>query len=76
MQGWRHDHGAVMPEDKECIWCDRTMALLGLLAGMGIAFLAVDLLTDGMLTRSLTKYSPKLAAVIDLPLAEGESGAG
>lgn len=62
-----------MPEEKECIWCDRTMALLGLLAGMGIAFLAIDLLSDGMLTRSLTKVSPKLAAVIDLPVDESDA---
>lgn len=43
------------------------MALLGLLAGAGIAFLAVDLLTKGMLTRGLTRVSPQLAAVVDLP---------
>ena len=65
-----------MPDDKECIWCDRSMALLGLLAGAGIAFLAIDLLTDGMLTKSLTRVSPKLAAVIDLPMPEGETDAG
>jgi hypothetical protein len=64
-----------MPDDKECLWCDRAMALLGLVAGMGIAYLAIDLLTDGMLTRSLTRVSPRLAAVIDLPV-EGESDAG
>jgi hypothetical protein len=62
--------------EKECIWCDRSMALLGLIAGIGIAYLAVDLLTDGMLTKSLTRVSPKLAAVIDLPAVDGESGAG
>ena len=64
-----------MDETKDCLWCDRAMALLGLLAGAGVAFLAVDLLTNGMLTRSLTKASPRLAAVIDLP-APGESDAG
>ena len=62
-------------EDKECVWCDRAMALLGLLAGAGIAYLAVDLLTDGLLTRSLAGKSPRLAAVIDLP-AQGETDAG
>jgi len=63
-------------DEKECIWCDRAWALLGLLAGMGIAFMAVDLMSGGMLTRSLTKRVPKLAAVIDLPAPEASGDAG
>ena len=63
-------------ETGECLWCDRVMALFGLLAGAGLAFLAVDLLTGGVLTRSLTRASPRLAAVIDLPAGEDASGAG
>lgn len=63
-----------MPEQKECIWCDRGWALLGLLAGAGIAFMAIDLLTSGMLTRSLTKRVPQLAAVVDLPEREPDAG--
>ena len=60
-----------MPEqDKECIWCDRLWALLGLVAGAGIAFMAVDLMGGGFLTRSLTRKVPKLAAVIDMPAPE------
>jgi len=59
-------------DEKECIWCDRAWALLGLVAGMGIAFMAVDLMSGGMLTRSLTRRVPKLAAVIDLP-TDGEA---
>ena len=64
-----------MPEDKECLWCDRAWALLGLLAGMGIAFMAVDLMGGGFLTRSLTRRVPKLAAVIDFP-EDGQTDAG
>lgn len=64
-----------MPEQKECLWCDRAWALLGLVAGVGIAFMAVDLLSGGMLTKSLTKRVPQLAAVIDLPAGD-ESDAG
>ena len=64
-----------MPDEKECLWCDRAWALLGLVAGIGIAFMAVDLLSSGMLTRSLTKRVPQLAAVIDLPeQAEPDAG--
>lgn len=59
-------------DEKECIWCDRAWSLLGLLAGMGIAFMAVDLMSGGMLTRSLIKKAPKLAAVIDLPAPEAD----
>jgi len=45
-----------VPDDQqECIWCDRAWALLGLLAGAGIAFMAIDLLGGGFLTRSLTR---------------------
>ena len=62
-------------DEKECIWCDRAWALLGLLAGMGIAFMAIDLMGGGFLTRSLTKRVPQLAAVVDLPeRAEPDAG--
>jgi len=66
-----------MPDETEteCLWCDRVWALFGLVAGMGVAFIAVDVLTGGMLTRSLTKRVPRLAAVIDLP-TEGATDAG
>jgi hypothetical protein len=62
-------------DEKECIWCDRAWALLGLLAGAGIAFMAIDLMGGGFLTRSLTKRVPQLAAVIDLPEREASDGA-
>jgi hypothetical protein len=63
-----------VPEE-ECLWCDRAWALLGLVAGMGIAFMAVDLMSGGMLTRSLTKRVPRLAAVVDLqPRDETDAG--
>ena len=61
-------------DEKECIWCDRAWALLGLVAGVGIAFMAVDLLTSGMLTKGLTARVPKLAAVVDLPRDETDAG--
>ena len=64
-----------MPDEKECLWCDRAWALLGLVAGMGIAFMAIDLMGGGFLTRSLTQRVPKLAAVIDLP-QDGATDAG
>jgi len=63
-----------MPEEAECIWCDRAWALLGLVAGAGLAFIAVDLLTSGMLTKSLTRRVPQLAAVIDLPTEDSDAG--
>jgi hypothetical protein len=63
-----------MPDEKECIWCDRAWALLGLVAGIGIAFMAVDLMGGGFLTRSLTKRVPQLAAVVDLPRDETDAG--
>lgn len=62
-------------DEQECLWCDRMWALLGLLAGMGIAYMAIDLLGGGILTKSLTKRVPQLAAVIDMPPA-GETDAG
>lgn len=65
-----------MPEETECIWCDRVWALFGLVAGIGVAFVAVDLLTGGMLTKSLTRRVPRLAAVIDLPAPEAGDSAG
>jgi hypothetical protein len=49
--------------------------LLGLVAGVGIAFMAVDLLSGGMLTKGLTARVPQLAAVVDLP-ARPETDAG
>jgi hypothetical protein len=67
--------GVAVPDEKECLWCDRAWALLGLVAGMGIAFMAIDLMGGGFLTRSLTRRVPKLAAVIDLP-QDGETDAG
>jgi len=42
---------------------------------MGIAFMAIDLMGGGFLTRSLTQRVPKLAAVIDLP-QDGATDAG
>ena len=61
-------------DEKECLWCDRAWALLGLVAGVGIAFMAVDLLTGGMLTKGLTARVPQLAAVVDLPDRTDDAG--
>ena len=62
-------------EEKECVWCDRVMVLAGFLAGAGIAYMLIDVLFDGVLTKSLAKQSPRLASVINIP-QEGESDAG
>jgi hypothetical protein len=61
-------------DEQECLWCDRMWALLGLLAGMGIAYMAIDLLGGGLLTKSLTKRVPRLAAVIDMPAGGTDAG--
>jgi len=52
-------------QDGECLWCDRAIALIGLVIGIGVTFIAADVLTGGLLTRSLT--GRKLATVIDFP---------
>ncbi len=61
-----------MADQDECVWCDRAWALLGLLAGAGLAYMAIDVLFDSVLTRSLTRTA-RLATVTDLhTAAEGE----
>jgi hypothetical protein len=75
IRGWRPYQQEARPVDEqECLWCDRMWALLGLLAGMGIAYMAIDLLGGGLLTKSLTKRVPRLAAVIDMPAGETDAG--
>ena len=64
-----------MPEEKECVWCDRVMVLAGFLAGAGIAYMLIDVLFDGVLTKSLARQSPRLASVINIP-QEGDADAG
>ena len=65
-----------MPEEKECVWCDRVRVLAGFLAGAGLAYMLIDVLFDGVLTKSLTKQAPRLASVINLPQLEGDADAG
>ena len=65
-----------MPEEKECVWCDRVMVLAGFLAGAGIAYMLIDVLFDGVLTKSMTRHAPRLAAVVNMPQQEGQTDAG
>lgn len=59
--------------DGECLWCDRAWAILGLMAGGAIMYMAVDLLTGGYVTRSLTRTA-RLASVSNLPVGDSDAG--
>jgi len=53
----------------EITWAERGLAVIGLVIGAGLSYIALDLLTGGMLTRSLTR-STRLASVTQLPVQE------
>jgi hypothetical protein len=53
----------------EVTWAERGLAVLGLIVGAGLSYIALDMLTGGMLTRSLTRGA-KLASVTPLPVQE------
>lgn len=50
-------------------WAERSLAIIGLVIGAAVSYMAIDMLTGGMLTRSLTRGA-KLASVTDLPVQE------
>ena len=56
-------------DEPECAWCERGIALVSLLIGVGVVFIAVDVLAGGRLTRSLTR-GRALAQVIEFPGAD------
>ena len=53
----------------EVTWTERWLAIIGLMIGGAVAYMSIDLLFGGMVTRSLTR-SVKLASVTHLPVAE------
>jgi hypothetical protein len=60
-------------EDKECVWCDRTLAICVAVIGLGFLYMAADVLLDGRIARSLVRGT-HLAPVLNMPAAE-EPGA-
>jgi hypothetical protein len=53
-------------EDQECAWCERGLALVCLLFAFGIAYMAMDTLMGGALSRSIVRGTRPLASVTDL----------
>jgi hypothetical protein len=62
----------MSPDQPECLWCERGLALVGLLLGTAVAFIGLDVLTNGMLTRRLTRTGAGLASVTELRQADDE----
>ena len=56
----------------ETSWGERLIAAVGLMIGIGVSFIAIDVLTGGALTRRLTG-ARSLAQVIDFPGADNAS---
>lgn len=42
-----------MPEDRECAWCDRAWAAIGIATGLLIVVIGVDLATGGRVARAV-----------------------
>jgi hypothetical protein len=50
----RPDTMRIMDQEREeCAWCERGLAVLGLMIGGGLAYIALDTLMGGRLTRGL-----------------------
>jgi hypothetical protein len=60
------------PEREECAWCERGLAVLGLIIGVGLAYIAVDTMMGGRLTRGLAR-GRALASVTPLRTPEEPS---
>ena len=56
--------------EQECAWCERGLAVLGLVIGVAVAYIAVDTLLDGALTKGLARSVRPLAPVLDFPTPE------
>lgn len=54
---------------EDVTWAERWLAVLGLMIGAAVSYIALDTLTNGMLTKSLTR-NVKLASVTPLPVPE------
>lgn len=52
------------------MWCERGLAVLGLVIGVAVTYIAVDTLGGGFLTRALTRGG-RLATVTDIGKAAG-----
>ena len=42
------------PEVKECVWCDRAFGIFGLVLGLAILYISVDVLLSGKVTTVLS----------------------
>lgn len=59
--------------DEDCVWCERIWAAVGLVLGLGLAYIAVDTFTEGRLTQVLVRSAPRLASVTPLRSPENEA---
>jgi hypothetical protein len=60
-------------EAGECKWCDRGWALVGIVTGLFVVCMGIDLATGGRLgTWATSAFSarPRLATVTDMPARE------
>jgi len=53
----------------EVTWGERALAIVGLMIAGGLAYMALDVLLDGALTKGLTR-NVRLATVTELPVQE------
>lgn len=42
-------------EERQCVWCDRVWAMVGVLMGAVLIVMSIDLITDGALANMLPK---------------------
>jgi hypothetical protein len=61
-------------QEQECVWCERAIAIFGIIIAAGLAYMAVDSLLDGRIARGFAR-SVHLAPVLNLPTTEAEPGA-
>ncbi len=55
-----------MENEPECRWCERGLALVGVLAGVAILYIAADTLAGGALTRLLSRTGGAVADVVPI----------
>jgi hypothetical protein len=50
-----------------CTWCERSSGLILLVGAIGLAYIGLDLLTGGWLSRALVGAASNAADAIDVP---------
>lgn len=53
-------------QQEECAWCERAWAVISIVVGAGLLFIAVDTLTEGKLTQAVLRRAPVLASVTSI----------